>query len=611
MTLLPLALLGFARAAEVASGGVAPDMNVQSFRPSTDSYEFFRLTDSAVDPKGAVVWRATTSWSKDPLVWADYFGNETSLIGNLVQTDLAAGYSFGKARVAVDVPVVLRSFGADSDAVTDATGLGDVTLDAKYRVLDGGVGLSVSTRAFLPTSTLGAPLAGAVGGELELAADTKVGDKVLLAGTVGTVLRDAQDMENVAWGSQLHLGVGAAYRVSDTFSAVAELDANGVFESFQDAVGRPSEALVGANLTSGKLLFRPAVAFGLGDAVGTPSWRAILAIGSARPTPAAPVLDKDGDGILDSADACPDKAEDKDAYMDADGCPEPTDLTVKVIDSDGIEVKDAAWTIGTLTGKPGEVAKLEAGAATVTVGSVQKAVEVVAGPPMEVVVTVPAPRGAIVVNIVDKDGKPVPNASWSASGPTDLKGQPAGTYQLRPGMYMVSAAAPGFKKLVKQSAVQKDGSITLTLEMEPSKAELSGSKIEIKDSVYYETSKAVIKPESFALLDEIAVILAEHPELTKIRVEGNTDSRGNNDANKKLSQERAQSVVDYLVGKGIAATRLEAVGYGEEKPLVAEKTDADRAKNRRVDFFIAERSDAAKPGEVKQIDTKGDKPKDK
>ncbi len=225
--------------------------------------------------------------------------------------------------------------------------------------------------------------------------------------------------------------------------------------------------------------------------------------------------------------------------------------------------------------------------------------------------TVPAPRGAIVVNIVDKDGKPVPNASWSASGPTDLKGQPAGTYQLRPGMYMVSAAAPGFKKLVKQSAVQKDGSITLTLEMEPSKAELSGSKIEIKDSVYYETSKAVIKPESFALLDEIAGILAEHPELTKIRVEGNTDSRGNNDANKKLSQERAQSVVDYLVGKGIAATRLEAVGYGEEKPLVAEKTDADRAKNRRVDFFIAERSDAAKPGEVKQIDTKGDKPKDK
>ena len=608
MTLLPLALLGFARAAEVASGGVAPDLNVQSFRPSTDAYDFFRLTDSAVDPKGAVMWRATTSWSKDPLVWSDYFGQETSLIGNLVQTDLAAGYSFGKARLAVDVPVVLRSFGADSDAVADATGLGDVTLDAKYRVLDGGVGLSVSTRAFLPTSTLGAPLAGALGGELELAADAKLGDKVLLAGTVGTVLRDAQDMENVAWGSQLHLGVGAAYRVSDSFSAVAELDANGVFDSLQDGVGRPSEALVGANLTSGKLLVRPAVAFGLGDAVGTPSWRAILAVGSARPKP---VVDKDGDGILDSADACPDKAEDKDTYMDTDGCPEPTDLTVKVIDSDGIEVKDAAWTIGALAGKPGEVAKLEAGAATVTVGSVQKAVEVVAGPPMEVVVTVPAPRGAIVVNIVDKDGKPVPNASWSASGPTDLKGQPAGTYQLRPGMYMVSASAPGFKKSVKQSAVQKDGSITLTLEMEPAKAEISGSKIEIKDSVYYETSQAVIKPESLALLDEIAGILNDHPELTKIRVEGNTDSRGDNAANKTLSQERAQSVVDYLVGKGIAATRLEAIGYGEEKPLVAEKTVADLAKNRRVDFFIAERSDAAKPGEVKQIETNGDKPKDK
>jgi len=418
-------------------------------------------------------------------------------------------------------------------------------------------------------------------------------------------------MENVGWGSQLHVGLGASYAVTDTVSAMAEFDMNGVFESFSDAVGRPSEALFGAQVRSGDMLVRPAVAVGLGDAVGTPSFRAVLAVANAPKAPAPKVLDADNDGILDTADACPTQPEDVDAYVDTDGCPEPTEVTVKVIDSDGQPVTDATWSVGTLSGKPGEVAKLPAGDATFTVGAVQKPVAVAPGGPMEVVVTVPAPRGALVVNIVDKDGAAIPNATWSASGPTDLKNQPAGTYQLRPGMYMVSAAAPGFKKLVKQSAVQKDGSITIQLEMVPAKAELGAAKIEIKDSVYFETNKAVIKPESFALLDEIVEILKEHPELTKLRVEGHTDSRGDNGKNKKLSQERAASVVVYLTEKGIAAARLEAVGFGEEKPLVKEKTDDDRAKNRRVDFFVAERSDTGKPGEIKQIDTKGDAPKDK
>ncbi|MEN9786845.1 MAG: hypothetical protein RLZZ299_2109 [Pseudomonadota bacterium] len=611
MNLLLLSLTGFASAAEVAAGGIAPDMNVQSFRPSVDSYTFFRLTDSNVAPEGAFLWRATTSWSKDPLQWTDYFGNDTSLVGNLVQTDLAAGYSLGRLRLGVDVPVVWRSFGATSDLVADATGLGDVTLDGKLRVLDGGVGVAVSARTFVPTSTLGAPLAGAFGGEVEVAADTRIGDKIVAAGTLGTVLRDAQDMENVPWGSQFHVGLGAAYSVSESVSAVAEIDANGQFSSLDQAVGRPSEALVGANVTAGKLLVRPAVAFSLGDAVGVPAWRAVLAVGSAPFVAPPPVLDADGDGLADTADACPDKAEDRDSYADTDGCPEPTEVRVKVVDSDGIEVKDAGWTIGSLSGKPGDTVKLEAGNATVSVGTVQKAVVVPAGPPMEVVVTVPAPRGTIVVNIVDKNGKPVPNAAWSASGPTSLKGQPAGSYPLRPGSYSVSATAPGFKKLEKAAEVQKDGTITLVLDMEPSKAELSGAKIEIKDSVYFETGKAIIKPESFALLDEVAGILADHPELTRIRVEGHTDSRGDNAKNKALSQSRAASVVTYLVGKGVAADRLESIGYGEEKPLVKEVKDTDRAKNRRVDFAVVGRSDGAQHGEIKQIDTQGDKPRDK
>ena len=101
MSLLSLALLGSAYAADVAAGGVAPDMNVQSFRPSTDSLHFVRMTDSAVAPAGTLGWRVTTSYAKDLLVWTDVLDRETVLVGNLVQTDIAAGWNFGRARVAV------------------------------------------------------------------------------------------------------------------------------------------------------------------------------------------------------------------------------------------------------------------------------------------------------------------------------------------------------------------------------------------------------------------------------------------------------------------------------------------------------------------------------
>jgi len=604
MSILSLALFGSALAADVAAGGSAPDMNAQTFRPSTDSLHFFRLTDSAVGPAGTLGWRATTSYARNMLVWTDIFGEEQALVANLVQTDLGVGWSFGKARVAVDIPVVIRNFGGITE---DATGLGDVTLDAKYRILDGGWGLAVSGRGLLPTSTMDAPLAGSIGGEFEVVADHKFGEKLLAAASLGTILREAQDMENVGWGSQLHVGLGASYAVTESLSAVAEFDVNGVVGSLGDALGRPSEVLLGANVKSGDMMFRPAVAVGLGDAPGVPAYRAILAVSNV---PKVKIVDADKDGVLDDVDACPAAPEDIDAYSDTDGCPEPTEVTIKIVDSDGQVVTDGAWKVGEASGKHGEVAKLPAGDATVTVGAVQKAYTVPAGAPTEVVITVPAPRGSLVVNIVDKDGKPVPNATWSASGPTDLKAQPAGTYALRPGNYVLAASAPGYKKLTESSAVQKDGTINLTLTIEPAKAELSAAKIEIKDSVYFETNLAVIKPESFGLLDEIVEILKDHPELTKLRVEGHTDTRGDNAANKALSQARADSVVKYLTEKGIAAGRLEAMGYGEEKPLVKpEKTDKDRADNRRVAFFVAARSDTAAPGDVKKIETKGDAPK--
>ncbi|MBN2362198.1 MAG: OmpA family protein [Deltaproteobacteria bacterium] len=118
---------------------------------------------------------------------------------------------------------------------------------------------------------------------------------------------------------------------------------------------------------------------------------------------------------------------------------------------------------------------------------------------------------------------------------------------------------------------------------------LKQEKIEILDKVYFAFNKAVIEKRSFPLLDNVATVLNAHPEILKVRVEGHTDSVGDADYNRKLSQQRADAVKEYLVGKGVDGERLETAGYGPDKPVETNKTSAGRAKNRRVEFNITER----------------------
>jgi outer membrane protein OmpA-like peptidoglycan-associated protein len=114
---------------------------------------------------------------------------------------------------------------------------------------------------------------------------------------------------------------------------------------------------------------------------------------------------------------------------------------------------------------------------------------------------------------------------------------------------------------------------------------VTDQKIELKQMVYFATAKTRILPKSFPLLDEVAQVLKDKPNIY-VRIEGHTDSRGNADYNLKLSQGRATSVRTYLVGKGIGPERMEAIGYGKNKPIASNNTRVGRAANRRVEFFI-------------------------
>lgn len=108
---------------------------------------------------------------------------------------------------------------------------------------------------------------------------------------------------------------------------------------------------------------------------------------------------------------------------------------------------------------------------------------------------------------------------------------------------------------------------------------------EISKGIYFETGKAVLKKESMTTLDKIVDIMNEYSAYN-ISIEGHTDNTGKADKNLTLSKDRAASVKEYLVSKGISASRMDSEGYGQERPVAENKTAAGRAQNRRVDMEL-------------------------
>ena len=116
---------------------------------------------------------------------------------------------------------------------------------------------------------------------------------------------------------------------------------------------------------------------------------------------------------------------------------------------------------------------------------------------------------------------------------------------------------------------------------------VSGSaEIEILKQVEFEFDKSNILPVSYPILDEVVRLLQVSTEIKLVSIEGHTDNQGKVDYNQKLSEDRADSVMAYLVQKGIEPGRLTATGFGMTKPLQSNDTEAGQQRNRRVEFKI-------------------------
>ena len=127
-----------------------------------------------------------------------------------------------------------------------------------------------------------------------------------------------------------------------------------------------------------------------------------------------------------------------------------------------------------------------------------------------------------------------------------------------------------------------------------------GIKITLSENtVNFDFNSAALTTVSKSNLDKLAGVMVQYPD-TNINVYGHTDSKGTDEYNLTLSQKRANSVIDYLVSKGIARTRLNAMGMGEKDPIATNETEAGRAQNRRVEFAITANEEMIKDAQQGQ-----------
>jgi OOP family OmpA-OmpF porin len=117
------------------------------------------------------------------------------------------------------------------------------------------------------------------------------------------------------------------------------------------------------------------------------------------------------------------------------------------------------------------------------------------------------------------------------------------------------------------------------------KKEVPKEEVVILRGIHFDFDKYNIKPEWRPVLDEAAQILQKRPNI-RVMIEGNTDAIGTLEYNQKLSERRAKAVYDYLLTKGVSASRMQTIGYGKTRPKADNSTAEGRAINRRVEFKV-------------------------
>lgn len=194
--------------------------------------------------------------------------------------------------------------------------------------------------------------------------------------------------------------------------------------------------------------------------------------------------------------------------------------------------------------------------------------------------------GTLSGSVKDGQGRPIEGATISVGSPAPVTATTSSvgvfTTQVEAGTWPVSVQADGYISDNKSVTAVANETVRVDFAL---RAALREGEVMSFDNIYFDSGSANIKPESYPILDSVAILLRDNPT-ARVQVAGHTDSDGSESSNQTLSERRAQSVYQYLVSKGIAGNRLTTVGYGESNPVVANDSAANKARNRRIEFTV-------------------------
>lgn len=562
------------------------------FAASETTEDDFQLSRPADLGHMRVSAQLSLDYAHDPLVWDATVGDSSterfSIVGHQLTgtLGLAVGF-FDRLVVFAGLPVTLLMDGASDVALSglppaDGAGLGDAYLGARVRLLGerddiGSLGLQV-------TGTF--PTAGdsSYRGERfltihpQLLGEVRPVDGLRIVVNGGVLVREGStSATNLRFDDELTYGLGVNYAAWSSRGSRVEILAQAYgatqLESFGDRDGTTLEATAGAKFFHDTgWMAGLAGGPGLARGFGSPDVRLVATVGWAMPEPAEPSLphDSDGDGIDDERDRCVGEPEDGDGYQDDDGCPDTDNDGDGILDgADRCPMEpETANGVDDADGCPDRVGDRDEDGIDDTHDACPADAEDPDG--FQDADGCPDPDNDGDGVIDTSDDCPLEAGVVANRGCPDTDRDGDGVVDRRDNCPDEAGPESNQGCAAAQQVIIQDGAL------------------QILDVVHFQTDRARIRHRSFALLDNVAAVLQAHPEITRVRVEGHTDDRGDHAHNMELSEQRAQAVVHFLVEKGIEASRLHAEGFGPDRPLVADaQSEEDLARNRRVEFTLA------------------------
>jgi outer membrane protein OmpA-like peptidoglycan-associated protein len=613
------------------------EFSVQRFEPAPGTKNFLSVEGLRMDGSWGFSVGVAFDYARDPFVvlscktetnCADkniYQAADVPVIRDMFTWNLLAAISPVKPlQIGLRFPFMYASgSGIDPSSGTAAQdplkafGLGDPTLEAKVRLFGGAqdpylIGLAADVSAPLGHATSKGNYLGndsPVTGGIRAIFDGQAGPFSFGLNVRGVFRKQATLGSTKVGPADFRYGVGLGLRLSPIFRILAEANGGTQFTTKNGTNTLEADGAFEIHPIDSPLSLRLGGGAGILEGVGVPLGRALAMVTLARE-----VGDEDGDGIADDKDKCPAIAEDKDGFEDDDGCPDDDNDGDRITD-DKDKCPNQPETVNGLKdddGCPDELADRDKDG----IPDDQDKCPEAGG---KSIISRPGPHFGCPDT--DKDGIPdhvdkCPDQAEDTDGFDDMDGCPDpdndkdGIPDDMDECIDQPEVVNGFKDqdgCPDESPDRDKDGIPDNKDKCPDRPEnyngfededgcpdkgpalvrVEESEIKILQRVEFATNKDKIEgAKSFSVLDAVAGALKGHPEIFVVEIAGHTDNVGNEADNRTLSQKRAEAVVAYLKSKGIEEHRLQAKGYGPDKPIADNKSKAGKQKNRRVEFTI-------------------------